>query len=177
MCLRPFVGNVAGREKPRSDQPMTAKTDTPTEAGTGHQRDTDAVEKRVNRALGSIFHVEKGDNTGEYTVHSNSGNVYTVTMPDGDCTCPDGQRGPWCKHAHRVAFTTGELPEIDGVHGATTNDESAENDGDDGDDGEETLADRVERYVETNPDASAIEILSQLGINPDEKERVEQILA
>jgi hypothetical protein len=160
---------------------MTAQTDTPTEAGIGHQRDTDAVEKRVNRALGSIFHVEEGNSAGEYTVHSSSGNSYTVTMPDGDCTCPDGQRGPWCKHAHRVAFTTGELPEIDGVKVVTGDDESAENDGDNGDDGddddEETLADRVERYVETNPDASAIEVLSQLGINPDEKGRVEEILA
>ena len=158
---------------------MTAKTDTSTEAGTGHQRDTDAVEKRVNRALGSIFHVEEGDSAGEYTVHSNSGNVYTVTMPDGDCTCPDGQRGPWCKHAHRVAFTTGELPEIDGVHVAADDGDSGNSDGaesdDDGD--EETLANRVERYVETNPDASAIEVLSQLGVNPEEKERVEEILA
>ena len=159
---------------------MTAKTDTPTEAGTGHQRDTDAVEKRVNRALGSIFHVEEGDSAGEYTVHSSSGNSYTVTMPDGDCTCPDGQRSPWCKHAHRVAFTTGELPEIDGVHVAADDGDDAGNDDSedgDGNDGKKTLAERVERYIETNPDASAIEVISQLGIKPDEKEHVEQILA
>ena len=145
-----------------------------------HQRDSEAVAKRVNRALGSIFHVEAAGENGKYTVFSGSGNTYTVNLPEGTCTCPDGQRGAWCKHAHRAAFVTGEVPDIDGVRVVpdTSDDDTNENDdtkqtSDDG----ETLAERVERFKQANPDASAIKVISQLGIDPDQKERVEEVLA
>ncbi|GAA0460026.1 hypothetical protein GCM10008985_15530 [Halococcus dombrowskii] len=158
---------------------MTAKTDTTDADAPTHNRDPSAVAKRVNRALGGFYHVETTTNPGEYTVFSESGSTYTVNVSDGTCTCPDGQRGAWCKHAHRAAFVTGEIPDIDGVHveadGADGSDDSDENDGDDGDK-EETFADRVERYVATNPEASAIEVISQLGISPDKMDRVEDIL-
>jgi hypothetical protein len=146
------------------------------------RRDTAAVTKRVHRALDSFFHVEAVGDDGEYTVFSGSGNTYTVNLPAGTCTCPDGQRGRWCKHAYRVAFVTGEIPDIDGVRnvrGVTDNADEPETDADDtqdGDDGE-TLTERVERFEQNNPGASAIEAISQLGINPAQKERVKEVLA
>ena len=138
------------------------------------RRGIEAVAKRVSRALDGFFHVESADNDGEYTVFSGSGSTYTVNLPEGTCTCPDGQRGAWCKHAHRAAFVTGEVPAIDGVHVAT--DESApEADGEDTD--AETLAERVERFEANNPGASAIEVVAQLDIDPGQKEHVEEVLA
>jgi hypothetical protein len=151
------------------------------ESATDHRRDTEAVAKRVHRALDSFFHVESADSDGEYTVFSGSGETYTVTLPAGECTCPDGQRRSWCKHAHRVAFVTGEIPDIDGVRVASeTSDDTDTSESDDTDiedDDGETLAERVERFEEHNPGASAIEVISQLGISPDQKERVKEVLA
>jgi hypothetical protein len=69
-------------------------------------RDSAAVTKRVTRALTSLFHVEAAGTPGEYHVHSGSGSTYTVTLPDGTCTCSDSERGPWCKHAYRALFVT-----------------------------------------------------------------------
>ena len=69
-------------------------------------RDAAAVTKRVTRALDNLFHVEAAGTPGEYHVHSGSGSTYTVALPDGTCTCPDGERGPWCKHAYRAFFVT-----------------------------------------------------------------------
>ena len=69
-------------------------------------RDSAAVTKRVGRALTSLFHVEPNNRPGEYHVHSGSGSTYTVTLPEGTCTCPDSERGPWCKHALRALFVT-----------------------------------------------------------------------
>ena len=69
-------------------------------------RDAAAVTKRVTRALNNLFHVEPSNRPGEYHVHSGSGSTYMVTLPDGTCTCPDGERGPWCKHAYRALFVT-----------------------------------------------------------------------
>jgi hypothetical protein len=151
------------------------------ESATDHRRDTEAVAKRVHRALDSFFHVEAADDDGKYTVFSGSGETYTVTLPAGECTCPDGQRGNWCKHAHRAAFVTGEIPDIDGVcvEEADTSDDTdtTESDDTDTEDDGETLTERVERFERANPDASAIEAISQLGISPDQKERVEEVLA
>jgi hypothetical protein len=151
-----------------------------TDASATHHRDTAAVEKRITRALDSFFHVEPA-NDGDYTVFSGSGNTYTVDPSDGSCTCPDGQRGPWCKHAHRVAFVTGELPDIDGVHVAVSGEETdgteTDDDADSSDDAPDTLAERVERFEQANPGASAIEAISQLGIDPSQKKRVEEVLA
>jgi hypothetical protein len=144
------------------------------------RRDIAAVKKRVHRALDSFFHIEATGDDGEYTVFSGSGNNYTVTLPAGTCTCPDGQRGAWCKHAYRVAFVTSELPDIDGVRvESDTNDDTDTSDSDDTDteDDGETLTERVERFEQNNPGASAIEVIGQLGIAPDEKERVEEVLA
>jgi hypothetical protein len=144
-----------------------------------NRRGIKAVAKRVHRALDGFYHVEAAGDDGEYTVFSGSGNTYTVNLPAGTCTCPDGQRGSWCKHAHRAAFVTGEIPAIDGVHVA--DDESApETDGEEDTDDEsdaETLAGRVERFEANNPGASAIEVIGQLGIDPSQKERVEEVLA
>jgi hypothetical protein len=144
------------------------------------RRGIEAVAKRVSRALDGFFHVEATDD-GKYTVFSGSGETYTVDLSDGTCTCPDGQRGSWCKHAHRAAFVTGEVPAIDGIHveadsaddGETTESDDTEQTSDDS----ETLAERVERFEANNPGASAIEVISQLGINPDQKEHVEEVLA
>ena len=152
-----------------------------TDAPATHHRDTAAVEKRVTRALDSFFHVEPAGD-GDYTVFSGSGNTYTVDPSDGSCTCPDGQRGPWCKHAHRVAFVTGELPDVDSVRVAgseETDGTETDGDADSSDDGDdtETLAERVERFEQANPGASAIEAISQLGIDPSQKKRVEEVLA
>jgi hypothetical protein len=145
------------------------------------RRGIEAVAKRVHRALDSFFHVESADDDGKYTVFSGSGETYTVTLPAGDCTCPDGQRGSWCKHAHRVAFVTGEIPAIDGVRvGSDTSDDTDTTESDDTDtedDDGETLTERVERFEQNNPGASAIEVISQLGISPDQKEQVEEVLA
>src|SRR5699024_878574 len=114
---------------------------------------------------------------------------------------PDGQRGSWCKHAYRVAFVTGQLPDIDGVRVASgetesdddtdttdsddtataSDDDTDTTDSDDtataSDDDTETLTERVERFEEQNPGASAIEAVSQLGIDPGQIERVEEVLA
>jgi hypothetical protein len=146
------------------------------------RRGIEAVAKRVHRALDSFFHVEPAGDDGEYTVFSGSGETYTVNVSDGSCTCPDGQRGSWCKHAYRVAFVAGEIPDIDGVRvesEADTSDDTdtSEDTTDTEDDDGETLTERVERFEENNPGASAIEAISQLGISPDDKERVEEVLA
>jgi hypothetical protein len=145
------------------------------------RRGIEAVAKRVHRALDSFYHVETAGDNGEYTVFSGSGNTYTVSLPDGTCTCPDGQRGAWCKHAHRAAFVTGEIPSIDGVHieRDDTSDTEADGEatGDEPDTDDETLAERVERFEANNPGASAIEVIGQLGIDPSQKERVEEVLA
>jgi hypothetical protein len=143
------------------------------------RRGIEAVAKRVSRALDGFFHVEAADD-GKYTVFSGSGEAYTVTLPAGTCTCPDGQRGSWCKHAHRAAFVTGEVPAIDGVHVEADNADDGEPEADDTEqtnDDSETLAERVERFEQAHPGASAIEVISQLGINPDQKGRVEEVLA
>jgi hypothetical protein len=145
------------------------------------RRDVSAVAKRVHRALDGFYHVEAADDDGEYTVSSGSGNTYTVNLPEGTCTCPDGQRGAWCKHAHRAAFVTGEIPAIDGVHVETDDADDAEANGGDADDeldtDDETLAERVERFEANNPGASAIEVVAQLDIDPGQKEHVEEVLA
>ncbi|HET7322805.1 MAG TPA: SWIM zinc finger family protein, partial [Halococcus sp.] len=78
-------------------------------------RDPTAVAKRVTRALDEFFHAEATSNPDEYRVHSGSGDTYTVDVSDGTCTCPDGQRGAWCKHAYRVLFEDGELPSVVGT--------------------------------------------------------------
>ncbi|EMA56029.1 SWIM zinc finger family protein [Halococcus thailandensis] len=144
------------------------------------RRSIEAVAKRVSRALDGFFHVEAAGDDGKYTVFSGSGSSYTVDLSDGTCTCPDGQRGSWCKHAHRAAFVTGEIPDIDGVRveADSADDETTEGDNTEqtNDDGE-SLAERVERFEANNPGASAIEVISQLGINPDQKEDVEEVLA
>jgi hypothetical protein len=145
------------------------------------RRDTKAVAKRVSRALDGFYHVEATGDDGEYTVFSGSGNTYTVSLPEGTCTCPDGQRGAWCKHAHRAAFVTGEIPAIDGVHVAADDTPDAEADGEEIDDepdtDAETLAERVERFEANNPGASAIEVVARLDIDPGQKEHVEEVLA
>jgi hypothetical protein len=157
---------------------MSAKTnDTSDEPTINHHRDSEAVAKRVNRALDSFFHVESAGDNAEYTVFSGSGSSYTVDLSDGSCTCPDGQRGPWCKHAHRAAFVTGEVPDIDGVHVAISESDDTDDDLDeDSEDDGETLAERVERFDHANPGASAIMVISQLGIDPSQKGRIEEIL-
>ncbi len=142
------------------------------------RRGIEAVAKRIHRAFDEFFHVEPA-NDGEYTVFSGSGNTYTVNLPEGTCTCPDGQRGSWCKHAHRAAFVTSEIPDIDGVRTSDdtdTSEESTESDNEPEGNGE-TLTERVERFGRNNPGASAIEAISQLGIDPDNMERVEEVLA
>jgi hypothetical protein len=142
------------------------------------RRGIEAVAKRVRRALDSFFHVESADDDGKYTVFSGSGETYTVTLPAGECTCPDGQRGSWCKHAHRVAFVTGEIPDIDGVRVEAEADTSEDTTAsDDTEDDGETLEERIERFEQNNPGASAIEAISQLGISPEQKEQVEEVLA
>jgi len=166
-----------------------------------NRRDPSAVRKRVHRALDSFYHIEAANEDGKYTVSSGSGNTYTVNVSAGSCTCPDGQRGSWCKHAYRVAFVTGQLPDIDGVRVASgetesdddtdttdsddtataSDDDTDTTDSDDtataSDDDTETLTERVERFEEQNPGASAIEAVSQLGIDPGQIERVEEVLA
>jgi hypothetical protein len=143
-----------------------------------NRRGIKAVAKRVNRALGGFYHVEAADDNSEYTVFSGSGNTYTVSLPEGTCTCPDGQRSAWCKHAHRAAFVTGEIPAIDGVHVEPANPDT-EADGEDTDEepDAETLAERVERFETNNPGASAIEVVARLDIDPRQKEHVEEVLA
>jgi hypothetical protein len=145
---------------------------------TDERRSSEAVAKRVHRALDSFYHVEAAGD-GDYTVFSGSGNTYTVNLPEGTCTCPDGQRGAWCKHAHRAAFVTGEVPEIDGVHvePAAPDTEADGEDDDEPDADAETLAERVERFETNNPGASAIEVVAQLDIDPGQKEHVEEVLA
>jgi hypothetical protein len=145
------------------------------------RRGIEAVAKRVHRALDGFFHVEAADDDGEYTVFSGSGNTYTVNLPEGTCTCADSDRGgAWCKHAHRAAFVTGEIPDIDGVRTSDdtdTSEETTDSDDTDTEDDGETLEERIERFGQENPGASAIEAISQLGIDPDNMERVEEVLA
>jgi hypothetical protein len=153
-----------------------------TDESANERRGSEAVAKRVSRALDGFYHVEAAGDDGEYTIFSGSGNTYTVNLPEGTCTCPDGQRGSWCKHAHRAAFVTGEIPAIDGVHVAATDAPDAEANGEDTDDEPdsddgETLAERVERFEANNPGASAIEVVAQLDIEPSQKEHVEEVLA
>ena len=145
----------------------------------------DRMAKRVTRAMTAIMRVER-DGPGIYRVDSGSGDSYTVDLESGMCECLDARsRGPWCKHFFAVLFQTGELPSVVGT--GVVADESASADADhaetadeqpteDGDD-TETLAERVERFEENNPGASAIEAISQLGIDPDDKERVKEVLA
>jgi hypothetical protein len=151
-----------------------------TDESTDERRGIEAVAKRVSRALDGFYHVEAAAENGEYTVFSGSGNTYTVNLPAGTCTCPDGQRGSWCKHAHRAAFVTGEIPAIDGVHVEPADADDAEADGEDTDNepdaDAETLAERVERFETNNPGASAIEVVAQLDIEPSQKEHVEEVL-
>jgi hypothetical protein len=146
-----------------------------------NRRGIKAVAKRVHRALDGFYHVEAAGDDGEYTVFSGSGNTYTVNLPEGTCTCPDGQRSAWCKHAHRAAFVTGEIPAIDGVHVEPADAPDAEADGEDTADepdaDAETLAERVERFEANNPGASAIEVVARLDIDPSQKTRVEEVLA
>lgn len=50
---------------------------------------------------------------GIYEIESQSGNVYSVDLPGGRCTCPDHNfRGVRCKHLRRVAMevTEGRVP-------------------------------------------------------------------
>jgi hypothetical protein len=149
-----------------------------TDESADERRGSEAVGKRVTRALDGFYHVEAAGDDGEYTVFSGSGNTYTVSLPEGTCTCPDGQRGAWCKHAHRAAFVTGEIPAIDGVHvEAADPDTEADGEDDEPDADDETLAERVERFEANNPGASAIEVVAQLDIDPGQKERVEEVLA
>ena len=141
-------------------------------------RDSTAIAKRVHRALDNFFHVEMGD-AGKHRVHSGSGNTYTVTLPEGSCTCPDGQRGVWCKHAFRAAFQTGHIPDVEGIPYPDRADyeHDRESESENADEHVETLVVQVERFAETNPGASAIEVISQLGIDPSERERIEEVLA
>ena len=145
----------------------------------------DRMAKRVTRAMTAIMGVEH-DGPGIYRVDSDSGDSYMVDLESGMCECPDARsRGPWCKHFFAVLFQTGELPSVVGTGVVVDESPSADADhaeaadeqpGKDGDD-TETLAERVERFEENNPGASAIEAISQLGIDPDDKERVEEVLA
>lgn len=159
---------------------MSAKNDDTTdESNTSHRRDTKAVAKRINRAFDEFFHIESNGSDDEYTVFSGSGNTYTVNVSDGSCTCPDGQRGSWCKHAHTVLFQTGELPSVvgSGVVPTESDDEPANDEASgDTEDAGETLTERVERFEAQNPGTTVIEVISQLGINPEQKDRVEEIL-
>ena len=145
--------------------------------GNDERRGSEAVAKRVHRALDGFYHVKEAGGNGEYTVFSGSGNTYTVSLPEGTCTCPDGQRGAWCKHAHRAAFVTGEIPAIDGVHVEADSEDTEQASDDEPDTDAETLAERVERFEANNPDASAIEAVAQLDIDPSQKERVKEVLA
>jgi hypothetical protein len=157
----------------------------------GQERTDDAPYPSADRMAGRIhdgasefMHVER-HGPGVYRVDSGSGNSYDVDLESGMCTCPDaGTRGPWCKHYFAVLFQTGELPTVVGT--GVVADESDDADADhaeaddeptgDGDD-IETLVERVERFEANNPGASPIEAMSQLGIDPANKERVEEVLA
>jgi len=66
--------------------------------------------KRIHRALANLFCVEEGGNPGEYRVHSESGNTYTVDLLEGACACPDAERSAMCKHLFRVIAETGATP-------------------------------------------------------------------
>lgn len=144
----------------------------------------DRVAKRVTRAITAIMRVER-DGPGIYRVDSGSGDSYTVELESGMCDCPDARsRGPWCKHFFAVLFQTGELPVVVGT--GVVSDERADAEADPaetaderptGDDERDTLAERVERFGQNHPGASAIEAMSQLGIDPDKKARVEEVLA
>jgi hypothetical protein len=147
----------------------------------------DRVAARIHDGASEFMHVER-HGPGIYRVDSGSGNSYEVDLESGMCTCPDaGTRGPWCKHYFAVLFQTGELPSVVGSgvvadesaddECTETDDEQPSEDSESGDDSGETLTERVEHFEEQNPDASAIEAISQLGIDPTNKERVEEVLA
>ena len=166
-CLDGWTTNMANESSGQES------TDAEPTAG----RNAAAVAKRVHRALDSFFHVKVSD-AGKHRVHSGSGSTYTVTLPDGACTCPDGQRGAWCKHAFRALFQTGDVPDVEGVPEREPGDtETGREESETNEDRAETLDARVERFAESHPDASAIEVISQLGIDPAERERVEEVLA
>ena len=145
----------------------------------------DRMAGRIDSGASEFMHVERMG-PGVYRVDSGSGDSYDVDLESGMCTCPDaGTRGPWCKHYFAVLFQTGELPTVVGAGVVadetededepteTTDTESVNKDSED----DETLTERVERFEQNHPGASAIEAISQLGIDPDEKERVEEVLA
>ena len=85
--------------------------------------------------------------------------------------------------AYRALFVTGQTPAIEGVPEVTNTDDEGSDRSEPADaltgdsDSDERLAERVERFARTNPEASAIEALSQLGIDPTNRERVEELLA
>jgi hypothetical protein len=146
----------------------------------------DRIAGRIHDGASEFMHVEQ-KGPGVYRVDSGSGNSYDVDLESGMCTCPDaGTRGPWCKHFFAVLFRTDELPAVvgSGVVPTENDDESANDEASDDtskdtdteDDGE-TLTERVERFEANNPGATAIEAMSQLGIAPDNKEQVEEVLA
>jgi hypothetical protein len=146
----------------------------------------DRMAGRIDSGASEFMHVER-HGPGIYRVNSGSGDSYDVDLESGMCTCPDARtRGPWCKHYFAVLFQTGELPWV--VGSGVVLDKKPDEDGDhaeagdepttdDGDDDTDTLAERVERFEENNPGASAIEAISRLGIDPGNKERVEEVLA
>jgi hypothetical protein len=155
----------------------------------GQERTDDAPYPSADRMVGRIhdgasefMHVER-HGPGIYRVDSGSGNSYDVDLESGMCTCPDaGTRGPWCKHYFAVLFQSGELPSVVGS-GVVTHETESEETTDTEDeeptdsDDDETLTERVERFEANNPGASAIEIVGQLGIDPANKQQVEEVLA
>jgi hypothetical protein len=147
----------------------------------------DRIAGRIHDGASEFMHVER-HGPGIYRVDSGSGNSYDVDLESGMCTCPDaGTRGPWCKHFFAVLFRTDELPAVVGSGVVTHEDENGDEatdtedeeptDDEDSDNDTDTLAERVERFEENNPGASAIEVIGQLGIDPDRKEHVEEVLA
>ena len=141
----------------------------------------DRMAVRIDRAATELMAVEHTEDR-RYEVASGSGNRYTVDLDTGMCTCPDAdQRGAWCKHAMAALYQTGEIPTVNGVvepddadhSAAVEDDESAES----SDDEPATLAERVEAFADRNPNATPVEAMAQLGINPDRSEEVEEVLA
>jgi hypothetical protein len=150
----------------------------------------DRMAGRIDSGASEFMHVER-HGPGIYRVDSGSGDSYDVDLESGMCTCPDaGTRGPWCKHYFAVLFQTGELPavvgsgvvpdenpDVDADHAEADDEPTDDSDRTDTEDDGETLTERVERFKANNPGASAIEIIGQLGIDPGNKERVEEVLA
>ena len=159
---------------------MTATESDANDAG-AQTPTADRMAVRIDRAATELLAVEHVEDR-RYEVASGSGNTYTVDLTSGMCTCPDAdQRGAWCKHAMAVLYQTGEIPAVSGVVEADDADRSAEGDDDESDestdDGPATLAERVEAFARRNPDATPLEAMAQLGINPDRSEEVEEVLA